>query len=781
MAVAAVVCLLTSWTTLKLLRRSLGKSDGEQAAWSVAAAVAAGCGVWATHFVAMLAFDPGLAIGYDFDLTAVSILIAILGAEVAFAVALGHERVRSWLAGCGLGLDIAAMHYTGMQAVQVSALVRWDPELLAVSVASGVVLGGLALQTALGGPGLRRLLGGTLLLTASICAVHFIGMGALRLEPSEWMPAATNLLPAWWLAMSVAAATAVVLAAAVAGLMFDTHLNRRAAREGTRLRTLADATFEGILIHAEGIIQDVNESLLGLLGRDRESLIGRPVNELIAPHRPAAGDLEAIGSAEALETEFVRADGKTVPVEVLGRAIEYQARPARVMAIRDITERRQSEERIHRLAYHDVLTDLPNRRLFREHLQLALARGRRGGSLAVLYLDLDRFKHVNDTLGHPFGDALLRAVTARLQGCVRASDVVGRLGGDEFAILQENAAQPENATALSRRLVESIAEPFEIDGHRVIIGVSVGIALAEDAGADADELIKCADLALYRAKADGRGTYRFYEAEMDARMQARHRLELDLRTALASGQFRVVYQPLVKVETHAVCGFEALLRWEHPERGLVSPVQFIPLAEEIGLIDDIGEWILRRACWDAARWPGQVGVAVNLSPVQFRSGDLVDRVQKALADAGLPASRLELEVTESLLLGDEPAVLATLHALRRLGIRIAMDDFGTGYSSLSYLRRFPFDKLKIDQSFVRGIADSGDCSAIIRAVADLGRSLGMTVNAEGVETESELAALRAESLDEVQGYLFSEPIPDAEVAPLIERYGVAQKQGLLAS
>ena len=459
-----------------------------------------------------------------------------------------------------------------------------------------------------------------------------------------------------------------------------------------------------------------------------------------------------------------------------GRVVAVAHRPVAgggwVATYEDVTERRRAEERLAHMAHHDALTGLPNRVLFREHTRRALARARRGGGLAVMCLDLDRFKPVNDTLGHPVGDALLRAVADRLRACAREADLVARLGGDEFAVVQEAASsQPADATGLARRLVEALAAPFEVEGHQVVVGASVGVALVVDAPDDADSLLKCADLALYRAKADGRGTWRFFEAGMDARMQARRALEMDLRRALADGQLEVFYQPLVEAGRGGVSGFEALLRWRHPARGMVPPAAFIPLAEEIGLIGPIGIWALRQACAAVASWPGDLKVAVNLSAAQFRDRALADEVARALADTGLHPARLELEVTESLLLADDEGVLAMLHELRALGVRIAMDDFGTGYSSLSYLRRFPFDKIKIDQSFVRGLGEREDCAAIVRAVVGLGRALGMAVNAEGVETAEQFAALRAEGCGEVQGYLFSKPLPAAEIPALLRRRG----------
>jgi diguanylate cyclase (GGDEF)-like protein/PAS domain S-box-containing protein len=437
-----------------------------------------------------------------------------------------------------------------------------------------------------------------------------------------------------------------------------------------------------------------------------------------------------------------------------------------VATYEDVTERHQAEAKIMHMARHDALTNLPNRLLFREKMDQALNRGE---ELAVLFIDLDRFKSVNDTLGHPVGDALLVAVTKRLQMAVRGTDTVARLGGDEFAIIQIGG-RPTDATELAGRIIRSISESFDVLGHQVVIGTSLGIAIAPTDGTESDQLLRNADMALYRAKAEGRGTYHFFQPEMDAQMQARRSLELDLRKALDAGEFELYYQPLIDLASDKISGFEALVRWNHPERGVVGPDDFIPVAEEIGLIVPIGEWVLKQACKDAAAWPGKLTVAVNLSAVQFRHPTLALSVVSALGASGLAAARLELEITETVLLQDNRAVLDVLHQIRELGVRISMDDFGTGYSSLSYLRSFPFDKIKIDRSFIRELGKENDCVAIIRAVTRLGRSLGMITTAEGVETREQLDILRVEGCTQVQGYLFSQPRPVSEVPGMLKKF-----------
>jgi diguanylate cyclase (GGDEF)-like protein len=420
------------------------------------------------------------------------------------------------------------------------------------------------------------------------------------------------------------------------------------------------------------------------------------------------------------------------------------------------------------MAHHDPLTKLPNRALFHDRIEQALARLDRGHGFAVLCLDLDRFKIVNDTLGHPIGDGLLRAVAERLQACVREGDSVARLGGDEFAIIVLDNDDPTAVDALAARIIESIAAPYQIEGHQISIGTSIGMALAPIDGTAPYELLKKADTALYGAKANGRGTSCFFEESMNAALHARRDMEMGLRQALAHDEFQMNYQPLVDARSHRVTGFEALIRWHHPEKGLISPDAFIPTAEASGLIGAIGEWTLRRACLDAMAWPDEVKIAVNLSPSQFKDRNLVPKVRAALDASGLPAHRLELEITESVLLNDSTTVLAILHEIKALGVQIAMDDFGTGYSSLSYLRSFPFDKVKIDRSFIKDLPNDHNAMAIVRAIVGLSLSFGMSVTAEGVETDTQAVQLALEECDHLQGFLFSRPIPAADVPALIE-------------
>jgi diguanylate cyclase (GGDEF)-like protein/PAS domain S-box-containing protein len=467
----------------------------------------------------------------------------------------------------------------------------------------------------------------------------------------------------------------------------------------------------------------------------------------------------------------LKADGSEIEVLTYGRRVAFDGRDAFMVAVVDITERRQAEARIAHMAHHDGLTNLANRQLFQERLGQALEADT---PVAVLCVDLDLFKNVNDTLGHPTGDRLLKLVAERLRAQVRGNNLAARLGGDEFAVILTSEVSPNEVSDFAARVIEVLSAGYDIDGNEVVIGASVGIALSPGDGATSEELMRNGDLALYRAKEDGGGVHRFFEREMDREAQKRRDMELDLRRAFANGEFELHYQPLVEVATDRISGFEALLRWRHPDKGMISPADFIPVAEDIGLIVAIGEWVLREACNEAVKWPAEVKIAVNLSPVQFRNRNLVQVVVSALANSGLSPKRLELEITESLFLAETEANLAILHQLRALGVSISMDDFGTGYSSLSYLRSFPFDKIKIDRSFVKDLARRSDCVAIVRAISGLGRSLNITTTAEGVETMDQLDWLRAEGCNQVQGFLFSAARPAGEVAQLLCKFGARE-------
>ena len=511
-----------------------------------------------------------------------------------------------------------------------------------------------------------------------------------------------------------------------------------------------------------------NAAALSHYGFSREELLAMSLHDLRAEGDEPAGEEAEPFVTSVITSKHRMRDGRVIEVVVFSRQLDYEGAPAVLIAVIDITERKAAEARIAHMAHHDALTDLPNRVLFRQRMADALAQRSRTGSLiGALCIDLDNFKLVNDTLGHPIGDRLLQDVAERIERVIRQRDTAARLGGDEFAVLVPELKSPQELAVLAQRVIDVVSEPYLVDGHLVTVGTTIGIAVAPTDGGDADRLLRNADLALYRAKADGKSTFRFFEQEMDAQAQARRQLEIDLRSALAAEELEVHYQPLVDLVSRDVIGFEALLRWPHATRGYISPSEFIPLAEETGLITPLGNFVLARACADASEWPEHVKLAVNLSPMQFRVGNVFTNVKEALSATGLAPERLDLEITESVLLDRTDHVIAHLHALRALGVRISMDDFGTGYSSLSYLRAFPFDKIKIDRSFVRDLPGNRHTLAIVRAILGLASGLDMKVVAEGIETQADLACLAAEGCKEGQGFFFSEARPQDEVLKLL--------------
>jgi diguanylate cyclase (GGDEF)-like protein len=569
----------------------------------------------------------------------------------------------------------------------------------------------------------------------------------------------------------------VAILALIAGLLArrDRLTDQRLAAERAQLSVAVNNIPQGLVLYdASARIIICNQPYLDMFGLSPDVVKPGCTMQRLIGHRKETGSFE--GDVEAfcksiIQTVSLGKATRQITEAPGGRAIEIINRPLTtggwVATIEDITERRRAEEKIAHLAHYDGLTELPNRLLFRERLEQSLEELQPGEQLAVLYIDIDEFKSVNDALGHPVGDELLKAVADRLRGCLAETDVAARLGGDEFAVIQSAVRDRSETTELVDQIHNAIRQPFDCMGHLITTDASIGIALAPGDGVDLDQLLKNADLALYGAKGDGRRTYRFFETGMDERARERRSLEIELRQAISDGGLEAYYQPVLNLENGKVSSCEALLRWRHPERGMISPVEFIPIAEDSGLINQLGVWVLNTACAEAVTWPDHVRVAVNVSPLQFRSQSLALNVAAALATSGLPASRLELEITEAVLIRDDEAALDMLHQLRKLGVRIALDDFGTGYSSLSYLQRFPFDKIKIDRSFIKDIAGPGASSSIVQAVVNIAAASDMTTTAEGVETEQQRNLLRILGCTEMQGFLFSPAIPAAEVRGLL--------------
>lgn len=553
-------------------------------------------------------------------------------------------------------------------------------------------------------------------------------------------------------------------------LVIHHHYQVRPMRELERLRQLADGTFEGIVLCRDDQILDVNLAFCVLLGLSSHTLRECTMTQLVAPAcREALAAALLSAAFDPIEIELRTADGSICPVEIHSRPIEYGGKPATILAVRDISERKVTQDRIDHLIHHDALTNLANRVLFHDRLQHAMAEADRTGiPMALLYIDLDRFKSVNDLLGHATGDDVLVQVAARMHEATRRVDTVARLGGDEFAVVQPRCQTPQAAAILAARLTHLIQQPIPIGMHPVSIGASIGIAMYPQDAHSPQDLLQNADLALYRAKQFRGSSFRFFEPDMDRKLQERRALEIELQEALKHDQLHLNFQPLFGTRGLELIGFEALLRWNHPVRGSISPAEFIPLAEETGLILSIGRWVLMAACKEAAQWPRPYRVAVNVSAVQVQHSNLVGIVAEVLGETGLTPHQLELEVTESLFLGDLEAVFATLRDLKRLGVSITLDDFGTGYSSLGYLRRFPFDYLKIDRSFVTSLGQDPQADAIVHSIVALSHSLNLSVTAEGVETATQLTTLQSSGCDQVQGFLLGRPAGSVALSALRE-------------
>ena len=768
---AALVCWVSVHTALRLVEQARGHRDRAWWLWVGAAGFSAGAGVWSTHFIGMLGYDPGVVIGYELEATLLSLSVAIFAAVTTLLV-LRYTRKwrRAAAAGACFGLGVGAVHFLGMAGAKVPGTLVWTPLVVVSSLLIGSIFSAFAFAV-FAAPGVRFRNGiAATLLTAAIEGLHFTAMAAVAIVPRGTLAEPGLSLPHHTLAFSVAAVMLAVIGFAILAMFANRmrQANHALRASEQRFRLLAENTTDVIIwCGLDTTRRYVSPAARTVLGYEPEELVGtRPLGAVHPDDAEAyARILADITSGRVEQTvtsqRYRRKDGVYTWVEIsfgLTRDPATNRPDGYVASLRDVTARKKAELQVAHMAVHDALTGLPNRLLFRDRLNQELANAKRyGGGFAVLACDLDRFKTVNDSLGHPAGDRLLCVVADRLKAVIRDVDTVARLGGDEFAIILSWLDNPQAVGLIAERIIESLGRPVDLDGPTACIGVSIGIALGTAETHDADSLFKNADIALYRAKAAGRNTLSFYEPGMDESVADRNALEVDLREAVRGGSFVLHYQPIMNVADQEPTGFEALMRWSHPERGMVSPADFIPLAEETGLIVPLGDWALREACREAATWPSHLRVAVNVSAVQFQKQGLEQAVVGALAASGIAPHRLELEITESILVADMEAAVVCLHRLRALGIRISLDDFGTGYSSLSYLRRFPFDKIKIDRSFIRDIADP-DTAAIVRAIVGIGSRLGVAITAEGVETNEQLEGVRQEGCNEVQGFLFSKPL-----------------------
>jgi len=739
--------------------------------WTVLLGLCSGATAWSTHFVSMLAYQSGLPITYDPTLTIASLIAGILLMGVGCHLACKRRsRFTYRLLGGGIvGGGVVALHYVGMAGIRLQGALLFDPGYVVASVVLSTVIGAIALNTIFGRIHAYTALLSAALLVAMILSLHFTGMAAIELQLHSIETSDEQGISRFVIALAVTIASFATLAVGTVAAVADRHLTNRLAGEAERFKTLSNGAFEGLIVHRDGVIIDANTAARKLLGLG-ESIRKRSLKEWIDELDVPLGVNDELVS----EVNVRGANGETFPAEICRRRINLvDQRIGELVAIRDLTSRKKSEAIISHLARHDPLTDLPNRRWFGELSENALSHATlTGRPFAMMALDLDNFKTVNDVYGHAAGDQLIQTVAARLNEVISEQGVVARLGGDEFAILETSDQQPERAAELAKKILAVLNGPIALENggqsSSFSINASIGVAVYPFDGTTIAVLLRNSDTAMYRAKTSGKATFRFFEENMNEASEFRHKIETGLRRALAQESFKVVYQPIVNSDDREPNCMEALLRWTDDELGSIPPDQFIPVAEASGLIVPIGEFVLRQACNDAVGWPAPIRVAVNLSAVQFKDEALVSSVHQALERSGLPGDRLELEITESLLIDNRDDALRQLNVLKALGINIAMDDFGTGYSSLSYLQSFGFDKLKIDRIFVSNLETNQQNASIVRAVISMAQSLSMKVVAEGVETDEQAAILSEMSCDQLQGYLISKPMPADEITLFLE-------------
>ncbi len=742
---AAIVCLIGNLASMLLLSRAHECDPGRQRNWIMAAAFACGVGIWATHFISMLAYDGGFAITYRLGLTALSVVLAICVSLLAMLVASEGPSKYSFVSGGVLmALGIGSMHLTGMQAIEAQVDVVYNLHATLIALFIGAMLSALAFLSFKKLSGAKRLLVSAIAMALAISAMHFISMSSIAFVPQPGRNVTEMALePKTLAAVIMAVSTALILVALVVAFL-ESHL--------TDLRGLANASMEGLLVVREGKIVDANERFQEMSGWQLGELLGTEPTSLL---------VGMDGSATLphhLETLLTTKGESEIPVEIMARRMVYRGRNCEVLVLRDLTERKRAERMIEHLAQHDVLTGLPNRSLFDTRIRHALQLAQRKRTeIAVFCLDLDRFKAVNDIFGHAEGDRILCKVAAILRRVADEGDTVARLGGDEFAIIQTGKQQPDAARNLADLILNGLAAEMDTARDPTAVGSSVGIAIYPADGQTAEELCDNADTALYRAKHAGRGKACFFDAEMDEAVRARRQIETELRHAITRNQLSVSYQPILDSRTGSITGYEALMRWNRPGQGMSEPEVFIGIAEESGVIVQLGEWVLRQACTEAARWPQPLSIAVNISPVQFMLPNLCERIASILEETGLAPQRLELEITEAAFVRDRSNVIGTLMRLHGLGVRIVMDDFGTGFSSLSNLRALPFDKIKVDRSFTGILEHDAAARSIVRAIIGLGHSLGIQVVTEGVETELQRQIVIEEGCEQLQGLLLGKP------------------------
>lgn len=765
---SAFICVAGSFTSVLLLARAKMERKSFGLRWIVAAGSMFGCTIWSLHFVALLAYMPTLPLAYQPWATFLSILISVAGSIGSFWIWRAfHPPVGGLIGGLGIGFSISGMHYVGVSAIRFDGYVIYDPTFVAASVFISLSLCCIAMARTMR---LDKTIGRVecaSFLAVAICGLHFVGMSALTLVPGPAIADKATDIDGGTLALLVGFVSLAIIVATLFATTLEQQMFHHTQHDIDRMRLLSDLTQEAVIIYRDETVLGMNNAGERLFGTTSEDATGKPLIDLFAMDSLPGLVRRKLCSAHERhpeEFEIVTAQGTRIPVELSCRLIEFMGKPATVVGLVDISDRKKSEKRIQHLAHHDVLTDLPNRYALGARLQLALDSSGAGSAVAAIDIDLNRFKSVNDLLGHAAGDRLLKEAVKRIASLIGHTDMLARIGGDEFVVILKQAVSPEQTLLFATNIVHTLRIPFEIDGQSVEIGASAGIAIYPSDGTDAPSLLRAANVAMYQAKEE-RSAVRFFESSMNDALHIRREMEQELAQAIERGELELFYQPMVNSRTLEIESFEALIRWRHPIRGLVSPAQFIPIAEQADLMGRIGKWVIDTACHAAATWPKPWRVSVNVSPSQFQRSDVPAIVASALGRSSLLPGRLIIEITEGIFINDAASAVTILAQLRGMGVRLALDDFGTGFSSLSYLQMFKCDKIKIDQSFVSSLSENLDSLTIVRAIINLVHNLGMSATAEGVETRQQRIILQELGCDQMQGYLFGRPAPFEEIIP----------------